>query len=92
MTFTREQARLLEDTHEMVRLPVKAWTPETAVEQVRKCGFECEGGPLENNDAWRWIVMTLTGAANINECPSCNRMFVDGETCSRGGCPMGGDV
>jgi len=28
---------------------------------------------------------------NINECPSCSRMFVDGETCSRGGCPMGGD-
>lgn len=30
--------------------------------------------------------------ANVNECPSCKRVFVDGETCSRGGCPMGGDV
>jgi len=30
-------------------------------------------------------------AGNINKCPSCQRMFVDGETCSRGGCPMGGD-
>jgi hypothetical protein len=29
---------------------------------------------------------------NVNECPSCKRMFVDGETCSRGSCPMGGDV
>jgi|GEM_PF-4028414 len=28
---------------------------------------------------------------NVNECPFCQRMFVDGETCSRGGCPMGGD-
>lgn len=27
----------------------------------------------------------------INKCPGCGRMFVDGETCSRGGCPMGGD-
>ena len=27
-----------------------------------------------------------------NKCPSCSRMFVDGETCPRGGCPMGGDV
>jgi len=30
--------------------------------------------------------------SNVNECLSCKRMFVDGETCSRGGCPMGGDV
>ena len=30
--------------------------------------------------------------SNINKCPSCSRMFVDGETCPRGGCPMGGDV
>lgn len=25
-------------------------------------------------------------------CPSCGRHFKDGETCSYGGCPMGGDV
>ena len=24
-------------------------------------------------------------------CPSCGRVFKDGETCSMGGCPMGGD-
>ncbi len=59
MTFTHEQNRLLEETHDQVRLPVKPWTIETAIEQVEKCGFEHEGGPLKNNDAWRWIVMTL---------------------------------
>lgn len=26
-----------------------------------------------------------------NKCPGCGRMFVDGETCSMGGCPVGGD-
>jgi hypothetical protein len=30
--------------------------------------------------------------ASVNDCPSCGRQFTDGETCSRGGCPMGGDV
>lgn len=30
-------------------------------------------------------------AGPVNRCPSCDRMFRDGETCSRGGCPMGGD-
>lgn len=29
--------------------------------------------------------------SNVNKCPACQRMFTDGETCSRGGCPMGGD-
>lgn len=29
--------------------------------------------------------------SNINPCPSCDRIFKDGETCTRGGCPMGGD-
>ncbi len=31
-------------------------------------------------------------SASVNDCPSCGRQFADGETCSRGGCPMGGDV
>jgi len=26
-----------------------------------------------------------------NICPACGRAFKDGQTCSRGGCPMGGD-
>jgi hypothetical protein len=25
-------------------------------------------------------------------CRSCNKPFKDGDTCPRGGCPMGGDV
>lgn len=58
MSFTREQNRLLEATHEQPRLPVRPWNMLTAIEQIQKCRFECEGGPLENNDAWRWIVMT----------------------------------
>jgi hypothetical protein len=29
--------------------------------------------------------------SSTNKCPACDRMFTDGETCSRGGCPMGGD-
>jgi hypothetical protein len=41
--------------------PLKHWTMASAIEQIAKCGFECEGGPLTNNDAWRW----LTGAAKI---------------------------
>lgn len=24
-------------------------------------------------------------------CPSCDRVWIEGETCTRGGCPMGGD-
>lgn len=37
-------------------LPVQFWSMKSAVEQIQKCAFECEGGPLENNDAWRWLV------------------------------------
>jgi hypothetical protein len=41
--------------------PVKHWSMAAAFEQVAKCDFECEGGPLKNNDAWRFIV----GAAKV---------------------------
>jgi hypothetical protein len=27
-----------------------------------------------------------------NPCPSCHKPFFDGDTCTMGGCPMGGDV
>lgn len=37
-------------------MPVKYWTMKSAIEQIQKCSFECEGGSIENNDAWRWIV------------------------------------
>jgi hypothetical protein len=39
----------------MFKQPVQHWTMKTAIEQVQKCGFECEGGPLANNDAWTWL-------------------------------------
>jgi DnaJ-class molecular chaperone len=28
---------------------------------------------------------------HVNFCTSCKRLFRDGDTCPRGGCPMGGD-
>lgn len=31
------------------------WDNHSAVGQVAKCQFECEGGPLANNAAWRWL-------------------------------------
>jgi hypothetical protein len=31
------------------------WTYETAFEQLERCDFECEGGPLENNAAYIWL-------------------------------------
>lgn len=27
-----------------------------------------------------------------NPCPNCKQPFFDGDTCSMGGCPMGGDI
>ncbi len=41
--------------------PVKHWSMALAIEQIEKCSFESEGGPLKNNDAWRWFV----GASKI---------------------------
>ncbi|MFZ5783945.1 MAG: hypothetical protein ACOY4R_27420 [Pseudomonadota bacterium] len=37
------------------REPVKHWSMKTAIEQIQKCGFECEGGRIEFNDAWTWL-------------------------------------
>ena len=31
------------------------WDNYSAIDQITKCQFECEGGPLENNVAWRWL-------------------------------------
>ncbi len=33
----------------------KHWSIETALDQIRKCDFECEAGPLANNVAWQWL-------------------------------------
>jgi hypothetical protein len=41
--------------------PKKHWSMTAAIQQIEKCSFECEGGPLKNNDAWRWLV----GAAKV---------------------------
>jgi len=32
-----------------------AWDNYSAIDQITKCHFECEGGPLANNVAWRWL-------------------------------------
>ena len=46
-------------THE--KIGDKHWSIKTAIEQIEKCAFECEGGPLSNNVAWTW----LKGAAEV---------------------------
>ena len=33
----------------------KHWSIESALGQIRSCGFECEAGPLSNNVAWQWL-------------------------------------
>lgn len=43
-------------TENKMKEPVKHWSMKSAIEQIQKCAFECEGGPIENNDAWRWLV------------------------------------
>ncbi|WP_374453786.1 hypothetical protein [Phenylobacterium sp.] len=34
---------------------------KAAIEQIEKCAFECEGGPLANNVGWRWLKGQLSG-------------------------------
>jgi hypothetical protein len=38
-----------------IKEPLNHWSMASAIEQIRKCSFECAGGPLENNDAWIWL-------------------------------------
>ncbi len=33
----------------------KHWSIKTALEQIKSCSFECEGGPLANNTAFQWL-------------------------------------
>ena len=35
--------------------PIKHWSMHTALGQLEKCDYECEGGPLSLNDAWLWL-------------------------------------
>jgi len=39
----------------MTKEPINYWSLRSAIEQIQKCGFECEGGSIENNDAWVWL-------------------------------------
>lgn len=32
------------------------WNLETVQEQLQRCVFVCEGGPLENNVAYQWLI------------------------------------
>lgn len=34
---------------------------KAAIEQIEKCDFECEGGPLANNVGWRWLKGQMSG-------------------------------
>jgi hypothetical protein len=34
----------------------KHWSIKAALEQIAKCGFECEAGPLANNAGWQWLI------------------------------------
>ena len=38
-----------------VKQPTKHWSMKSAIEQIDKCAFECEGGPLSMNDAYIWL-------------------------------------
>ena len=43
----------------MSEISKKYWDRDTALAQIEKCAFECEGGPLENNVAWTWLKKAL---------------------------------
>jgi hypothetical protein len=47
--------------------PEGDWMPDTVIAQIEKCGFECQGGPLENNVAWRWMKNTMLGLQRITD-------------------------
>lgn len=37
----------------------KHWDRDSALEQIARCEFACEGGPLKNNVAWTWLRKAL---------------------------------
>lgn len=41
------------------------WTVKDAVLQIKKCEFTCEGGPLECNEAFIWMVGKLSYYENL---------------------------
>ncbi len=38
-----------------MQIDKKHWSVPMALDQIRKCDFECGGGPLANNVAWQWL-------------------------------------
>ena len=45
----------LEDMMVTEAKTLKHWSIKTALEQIEKCDFECEGGPLVLNQAYIWL-------------------------------------
>ena len=37
----------------------KHWDRDTALQEIAKCEFECQGGPLEGNQAFVWLKKAL---------------------------------
>lgn len=37
------------------------WNVKSALEQIQKCDFECEAGPLGNNVAFMWLSGVIKG-------------------------------
>lgn len=35
---------------------MRHWSIKTAIEQIEKCDFACEAGPLANNLGWQWLL------------------------------------
>jgi hypothetical protein len=62
------------------------WNMQTALDQIQSCGFECEGGPLSNNVAWRWLV---DAAANGPEFYPGQRVWYEVKT-TVAGVPLSG--
>jgi len=42
------------------------WTLSSALEQIESCGYECTGGSISNNQAWRWILMNFATRKKSN--------------------------
>ena len=44
----------------MVEQPKKDWTPQSAIEELEECSFECVTGPLDTNHAFKWLKGVMT--------------------------------
>lgn len=81
------------------RFPVnhKAWA-EAMKDFIQEKGMErefqdwCGGWPCPVRPEVHEIVAAIQAVDTFKrKCASCGKDFKDGETCPRGGCPMGGD-